>query len=50
VEALLRAVAAATLPQPLTALDLARLQAARWTHLPTQLQVIVLRAYRARAT
>ena len=32
-------VAAATLPQPLTALDLVRMQATRVTHLATQLQV-----------
>jgi hypothetical protein len=49
VEALLRAVAAAALPRPLTALDLARMQAARWTHLPTQLQVVLHAAFRARA-
>lgn len=41
VEALLRMVAAATLPQPLTALDLARMQAMRVTHLATQLQVVI---------
>jgi hypothetical protein len=41
VEALLHRVAAAMLPQPLTALDLARMEAAQVTHLATQLQVNV---------
>lgn len=47
VEALVRAVAAALLPQPVTALDLARMRAARPSHLPTQLEVCVFADHQA---